>query len=138
MQQAATLTAVRLRANGRGSQLTALDITHCVGDIGNSDGHLQCNGGRPGGAGSRAALSRRGTRLFRGAGHTRTRYGPPGYGQPPRYGEAEGYRGRCDGLRHDERELRDRLAHTPYGEERERLRYRLGQVHAEREQCWRR
>jgi hypothetical protein len=34
--------------------------------------------------------------------------------------------------------LRNRLAYTPYGEERERLQYRLGQVHNEREQCRRR
>ena len=42
------------------------------------------------------------------------------------------------GLRHEEHELRDRLAYIPYGEERERLQYRLGQVHNEREQCLRR
>jgi hypothetical protein len=41
---------------------------------------------------------------------------------------------RCEGLRHEEHELRDRLAYTPYGEERERLQYRLGRVHTEREQ----
>jgi hypothetical protein len=44
--------------------------------------------------------------------------------------------GSCEHLRHEEHELRDRLAYTPYGEERERLQYRLGQVNAERERCW--
>jgi CVNH domain len=129
--QGPTLTAVCLRANGRGTRLTALDIAHCVGDIGNSDGHLQCNGGRP--AAPVGAPPYQGG----GPGYPPPGYGPPGSG-PPRYGEVEGYRGRCDGLRHEERELRDRLVHTPYGEERERLQYRLGQVHNEREQCWRR
>ena len=62
----------------------------------------------------------------------------PGYGPPPRYGEEGSYRDRCRRLRHEEHELRDRLAYTPYGEERERLQYRLGRVQAEREQCWRR
>jgi hypothetical protein len=55
----------------------------------------------------------------------------------PRYSEAQAYRERCERLRYEEHELHDRLAYTPYGEEREGLQYRLGQVHAEREQCWR-
>jgi hypothetical protein len=62
-------------------------------------------------------------------------YPAPGYAPPPpRYGEEHGYRERCEHLRHEEHELRDRLAYAPYGEERERLQYRLGQVHTEREQ----
>jgi len=28
-----------------------------------------------------------------------------------------------------------RLGYTPYGEEREQLQYRLGQIHQEREPC---
>ena len=45
--QGGTLTAVCRRANGRGDQLTALNVTHCVGDIGNNNGQLVCNGGQP-------------------------------------------------------------------------------------------
>ena len=52
-----------------------------------------------------------------------------------RRSEEQGYREHCEQLRHEERDLRNRLAYTPYGEERERLQYRLGQVHNEREQC---
>ena len=42
-----TLTAVCRRAKGRGEQLTALNVAHCGGDIGNNNGHLQCSGGQP-------------------------------------------------------------------------------------------
>jgi hypothetical protein len=125
--QGPTLTAVCRRANGRGEQLTALNVAHCVGDIGNSNGQLVCNGGQP--AAPVPPTPRQGAAPV---------YPGPGYGPPPRYGEAQAYRERCERLRYEEHEIRDRLAYTPYGEERERLQYRLGQVHAEREQCWRR
>jgi hypothetical protein len=128
--QGGTLTALCKRANGRGDQLTALNVTHCVGDIGNNDGQLVCNGGRP--ATPTPPPAREAQRGYAPG------YPAPGYGPPPRYGEEGGYRERCEGLRHEEHELRDRLAYTPYGEERERLQYRLGRVRAEREQCWRR
>ena len=61
----------------------------------------------------------------------------PGYGPPP-YGEERAHREQCEHLGHEEREIRERLSYTPYGEERERLQYRLGEVHAEHERCWRR
>jgi CVNH domain len=136
--QGGTLTAVCRRANGRGDQLTALNVTHCTGDIGNNNGQLVCNGGRPAAPApppSREAQAP----AYPGPGYApQPGYPTPGYGSPPRYGEERGYRERCEGLRHEEHELRDRLAYAPYGEERERLQYRLGQVHNEREQCWRR
>jgi hypothetical protein len=133
--QGTTLTAVCRRAHGRGEQRTALNIAHCVGDIGNNNGQLTCNGGRPA-----APLP---PRQGPGPGYPGPGYSPapgypaPGYAPPPRYSEDHGYHERCQGLRHEERELRNRLAYTPYGEERERLQYRLGRVRAEREQCWR-
>ena len=135
--QGGTLTAVCRRANGRGDQLTALNVTHCVGDIGNNNGQLVCNGGRP--AAPVPPPREAQAPVYPGPGYApQPGYPAPGYGPPPRYGEERGYRERCEGLRHEERELRDRLAYAPYGEERERLQYRLGQVHNEREQCWRR
>ena len=133
------MTAVCRRSHGRGEQLTALNISHCVGDIGNNNGHLICNGGQPA---SPLPLRQGPNAVYSGPGYPGPGYSPgpgyagPGYGPPPRY--SEDYRGRCEGLRHEEHELRDRLAYTPYGEERERLQYRLGRVQAEREQCWRR
>jgi hypothetical protein len=136
--QGGTLTAVCRRANGRGDQPTALNVTHCVGDIGNNNGQLVCNGSRS------AAPAPPPSRQAETAPYPAPGYAPPpgyptpGYAPPPRYGEEHGYRERCEGLRHEEHELRDRLAYTPYGEERERLQYRLGRVRAEREQCWRR
>lgn len=48
------------------------------------------------------------------------------------------FREHCERLESAEHEMRDRLAYTPYGEERERLQYRLGEIHQERERCWRR
>jgi hypothetical protein len=135
--QGGTLTAVCRRANGRGDQLTALNVAHCVGDIGNNNGQLVCNGGQPV---APAPPTRQGAASpYQGPGYAPAPgYPAPGYGPPPRYGQEQAYRERCEGLRHEEHELRDRLAYTPYGEERERLQYRLGQVHNEREQCWRR
>jgi len=42
----------------------------------------------------------------------------------------------CEHLRHQEHEIRERLAHAPpYAEERGRLEYRLGEVHYERGRC---
>jgi hypothetical protein len=45
--QGDVLSALCRRARGRGEQWTALNIRHCVGDIGNHDGNLVCHGGRP-------------------------------------------------------------------------------------------
>ena len=122
--QGTTLTAVCRRAKGRGEQPTALNVTHCAGDIGNNNGQLQCSGGQPAapaataatsGAGlswagvrSRARLSRAG--IWPAAALQRRADHPIGSGA-----------GSCV---HEEHEIRDRLAYTPYGEERERLQYR--------------
>jgi hypothetical protein len=127
--QGPTLTALCRRANGRGEQLTALNVAHCVGDIGNNNGNLVCNGGQP----ARSVPPPPQAEFPPGPG-----YAGPEYGPPPRYGEGLGYQESCEHLWHEEHELRDRLAYTPYGEERERLEYRLGRLHAEREECWRR
>jgi hypothetical protein len=131
--QGATLTAVCRRAHGHGEQGTALNVARCVGDIGNNNGQLVCNGGQP----VAVPPPRQGAMApYPGQGYAPAPgYAAPGYGSPPGYGGEQAYWERCEGLRHEEHELRDRLAYTPYGEERERLQYRLGQVHAEREQC---
>jgi hypothetical protein len=133
--QGSTLTALCRRANSRREQPTALNVAHCAGDIGNNDGQLQCSGGQP-----VAPPPRQGSAPpYPGPGYAPPPAHPaPGYGPPPGYSEEQAYRERCDGLRHEEREIRDRLGYTPYGEERERLQYRLGQIHTEREQCRRR
>src|ERR1700756_5461391 len=75
--QGPTLTALCRRANGRGEQLTALDVAHCVGDIGNNNGQLVCNGGRPV---PPPAPPR--PQYPPPAGYPAPGYGPP----PPRYG----------------------------------------------------
>jgi hypothetical protein len=129
-----TLAAVCRRADGRGEQVSALNVARCVGDIGNNNGQLICNGGQP----AAVPPPRQGAAPpYSGPGYaTGPGYSPPGYGPPPpRYGGEQAYWERCERLRHAEHELRDRLAYTPYGPERERLQFRLGQVHTEREQC---
>ena len=65
-------------------------------------------------------------------------YPPPGYGPDERWREQQAFREHCERLESAEHEIRDRLAYTPYGEERERLQYRLGEIRQERERCWRR
>ena len=117
------LTALCRTMRG-GQELTALNVAHCVGDIGNNNGRLQCNGGQP--------VPPSQAQYAPGPG-----YPAPGYGPPPSYGEGQAYRERCEHLWREDHELRDRLAYA-YGEERERLQYRLGQVRAERERCPRR
>lgn len=133
--QGPTLTALCRRANGRGEQLTALNVAHCVGDIGNNNGQLICNGGQPAAPvppPPRQAV----VPPYSGPGYAPPpAYPAPGYGPPLRYGEEQAYRERCERLRHEEHELRGRLAYAPYGPEREQLQYRLGQIHAERGQC---
>src|SRR5262252_4786840 len=42
--QGPTLSAVCSREQGRGEQVTALNVARCVGDIRNLNGQLQCNG----------------------------------------------------------------------------------------------
>jgi CVNH domain len=124
--QGPNLTALCRRADGRGERLTALNVAHCIGDIGNNNGNLVCNGGRPVPPSPRP-----------GAGPGSPPPPGPGY-PPPRYGYGDqAYWAHCERLRAEEHELSDRLAYAPYGPERERLQYRLGQVHTEREQCWR-
>jgi hypothetical protein len=56
-------------------------------------------------------------------------------GPDNRWSEAEAFQEHCERLRSAEHQIRDRLAYTPYGEEREQLQYRLGQIHQEGEPC---
>lgn len=61
--------------------------------------------------------------------------GIPGLG-PERRDQGRYYAEHCERLREREHEIRDHLAYAPpYSEERERLEYRLRDVHEEREQC---
>ncbi len=61
--------------------------------------------------------------------------GIPGFSPQPR--QEPGYdRAHCERLRDREHDIRERLAYAPpFGEERERLEYRLREVHYERERC---
>jgi hypothetical protein len=146
--QGTTLTAVCRRANGRGEQQTALGVAHCVGDIGNNNGALQCNGGQPA-APVAQPPRQRAAPAYPGPGYAPApdygqdrrwggEYPPPGYGRDPRWSEAEESRAHCERLEGFERELRDRLYYTPPSYDRERLEDRLHEVHAERERCWHR
>ena len=106
----ATLVAECQRRDGRFTGTGLPNAMSCVGDIFNNDGQLSCRyAGGPG-------------------------YGAPapGYAPPPYPGYGEG-RERCGELWHRQRELRERLEATPWGPERERLEYRLHEIHEERE-----
>lgn len=122
--QGTILSAVCRTANGR-EMRTALGIGGCVGDIGNNDGQLQCNGGQPMGS--------------PGQGYPGTAGPAPGTGYPREYGPPpgndEGYRQRCDQLGHEAQRLRHRLEHTPYGDEHQHLEHRLREVNYQRQYC---
>jgi hypothetical protein len=136
-----TLSAVCRGLGGRARQ-TALDISHCVGDIGNNNGQLQCNGGR-------AVAPRPGPPAhtgpgYGGPGYAAPSYPPSGYPAPgyppsgypsPRYGEGGDYREHCEALGHEAHELYERLEHTPYGEDREHLEHRLREIDYQRRDC---
>jgi hypothetical protein len=108
-----TLVAVCRRVDGREQRTALADIEHCIGDIGNNNGVLQCNRGPVG-----------------------PEHPPAPYPAPaPRYGEGREYWEHCERLEHAQRELFERLQYTPPGEERERLEHRLREVHEERESC---
>ena len=134
--QGTTLSAVCAREHGRGGQLTALNVAHCHGDIRNLDGQLQCAGGHP------VPPPRQGAAPpYPGPGYPPAPgpgYPPPGYEQDEHWREEQSFREHCERLAGAEHEIRDRLAYTPYGEERERLEYRLGEIQRERERCWHR
>ena len=132
--QGTTLSAVCAREHGRGEQPTALNVAHCHGDIRNLDGQLQCTGGQP------VPPPRQGAApVYPGPRYPPpSGYPPPGYGPDERWREEQAFSEHCERLENAEHEIQDRLAYTPYGEERERLQYRLGEIHQERERCWRR
>ena len=58
---------------------------------------------------------------------------PPG-SRSPGY-SSESYSQHCQDLAYRERSIQDRLTHTPAGDERDRLIYRLGQIRNERKRC---
>jgi CVNH domain len=83
--QGSTLIAVCRDMNGRDVQ-TALNVANCVGDIGNSNGQLQCSGGQPPSAysGQGYAPSYSGSGYPQGYGAAPgPGYQQPGYGYGP-------------------------------------------------------
>jgi len=131
-----TLVAECRRTDGRYTGTGLADAARCRSDIANIDGQLRCGGGAPPAAQGFPPPSGQGY-----AGPPPQEYAPPGSGYAPGYGSGPGYyggderRARCEELRHREHELRDRIAYAPYGEDRERLEYRLREVHEDRERA---
>jgi hypothetical protein len=134
------------------------NAVHCKGDIANVDGRLVCN--LTGAAPAAGAAPQRGTPpATYGGGGSGPGYGggapglgfqSPGYGggsgPRPSYGSGgapgspppgqygyDGRRVRCEELWHRRDELRGSLQYTAWGPERERLEYRLRELHEERE-----
>ena len=113
-----TLVGECRREDGGFSGTGLAGANTCRGDIANINGQLRCvSGGPPPAQG----------------------YAPP----PPNYGAGPGYAGpgyggrdeareRCEDLWRRRNELRDRVQYT-FGPERERLEYRLHEIHEERE-----
>lgn len=128
-----TLSATCRREDGRAQQ-SSLDIAHCAGNIENRNGRLKCNRGAAG-----MLLPGGRPPAYVGPGYPAPGYSPgyPPSGYPaPRYGEEGGHRERCGSLEHRAHELHERLEHTPYGEDRERLEHRLREIDYQREECW--
>src|SRR5262249_27502157 len=108
-----TLFARCRRTDGRDQQASLAGVNRCSGDISNTNGALTCNFG-PGGS--------RGEQ--RGGGGSSYR---EGYG-------AE-FRDRCDGLRREARELRERLDREWNPLDRSRTEGRLREVREQEERC---
>jgi len=152
------LTATCRAKDGRQVRNALAGFRRCVGDIGNNNGVLQC--GVPGGAQLRGELvgggfaGPQGGPPPRGAppppppygapgpgagpGYGGPGYGGPGYGGPGYGGPGNGgpdWRERCEHLRGEAHELRDRLAneYNPY--EHGRIEARLREVEEQRERC---
>jgi CVNH domain len=83
--QGPNLTALCRTMRGP-EQPTALNVEHCVGDIGNNNGNLVCNGGQP----ATAAPAPPGPGYAPPPGYPAPGYAPPpgypapGYAPPPR------------------------------------------------------
>lgn len=131
-----TLSASCRRADGREDRTALSGFRRCVGDIGNSNGALQCTA--QGGAVLRGQVMNEGPRGGPGGGPG---YGGPGggpgYGGPPAYAPGYGREAaeRCGHLHREAEELRGRLEreYNPY--ERGRIEGRLREVQHERERC---
>jgi len=91
--------------NGSEQRSALADVNRCVGDIANDNGVLRCTYGRPGGGAAGP-----------GPGEVRTA-------------------GRCDGLHHEARELRERMEREWNPLERSRLERRLNEVRVQEERC---
>lgn len=92
--------------NGFEQRSALADVNRCVGDIANDNGVLRCTYGRPGAV-------------------------VVAPGQPGGIRTAE----RCDGLRHEARELRERMDREWNPLERSRLEGRLNEVRMQEERC---
>jgi len=82
-----TLTADCRRTDGSWGRTALRDVGRCVGDIGNMDGQLACNGGARGSSWSRDRDYGQSPEY----GHGNDRYGGPGYGSSGGYPPPSSY-----------------------------------------------
>jgi len=82
-----TLTADCRRTDGSWGRTALRDVGRCVGDIGNMDGQLACNGGAQGYSGSRDRAYGQSPEY----GYGNDRYGGPGYGSSGGYPPPSSY-----------------------------------------------
>jgi hypothetical protein len=130
--------------HGRETRSALADVGRCTGDIGNSNGVLQCN--YPNGPARANVLPGPGY----AAPQPQPGFGGPRYGeQAPGYGPREGYgerrygeggygsdvRERCAGLHRQSEELRNRLERERDPGDRARIEGRLRELHEQEERC---
>ncbi len=113
------LVATCRARDGREVRSALPEFRRCAGDIGNNNGVLQCT--LPNGAQMRAEV----------VGEPGYRPGPPPYAPAPPPGPGPGYWERCRELRARADELRFRRDQAWNPVERERIEYRLREVHQE-------
>ena len=138
------LVATCRSEHGRMMRSSLAEVGRCIGDIGNTNGVLQCNYATGPARGTAEAVPGSGRQ---GPGFAPPRYGEPGpgYAPPsPGYGPREDYgeprygeeaRERCSHLHREAERLRDRMAATYDPYERDRLEDRLRELREQEEAC---
>jgi hypothetical protein len=131
-----TLVARCRTVDGREQRSALAGVNRCVGDIGNNNGQLQCSYGGQGraqgpgvggpGSGQGAGVGGPGREPAPGPGERRE--GGQGYGSD-RGGD------RCQGVRREAEELRERLQREFNPIERARIEGRLREVREQEERC---
>jgi hypothetical protein len=113
-----SLVAYCRRPDGRAQWSWINEVRRCVGDIANAGGNLACRFG---------TAQAPPPPPYGAPNYGERRYGEPGYGSD--------WRARCEGLRREAFELRERIQREWNPIERARMEGRLQEVHQREERC---